>query len=459
MLLTGSLGNMNAALTLAVAVGLTSGCDQSELDKSAPPATSVEEGSLRSPPMTDATKPGTEAFIPADAAEATALGTQQVIDANNDFAIAMFHQMNSDEEAGNIVFSPYSLTSAMSLGYLGATGQTFSEIQQVFHLPSIDTLLPNTAALYNQINQPNADFDLTTSNALWVTKDLVPAPLYIEQVERYLGSQITTLDFASDPELARQTINQAIAKDTHNLIPNLLPKLSLNRSTEGVLTNAVYFKGDWVNKFQSEHTKPRPFHTFAASEQVLEPPVIDMMYQNDTFKYFEDNELQVIELPYQGQRLSMQIILPKSPDRQSLNTVTQALTTEKMNTWRSQSHYESIDLFLPKFKLNSRHGSLVEQLSAMGMTTAFSDQAEFSNLSQSVPLKIDTVLHQALVEVNETGTEAAAATAIIMAQAASAEEEVPERILFNINHPFVFSIYDSQSGVILFMGQLLTPPK
>ena len=389
-------------------------------------------------------------FVPADDVGATAAGVERIVAANNDFAFDMYQKLSQDDD--NLLFSPYGLSSAMMLGYAAAEGQTYEEIKKVFFYPPMEEMLPNTAAIYNQLNRPNPDYSLASSNSLWVQQELSPTKNYLETVTRYLGAQVTPVDFIKDKTSARQTINKAISEQTNSRIPELLSDSAVNESTRGILTNALYFKGTWANEFFAESTKPEPFHVFESFNNKASMPTVDMMYQKNIFNYTEDQHAQVIELPYKGDSLSMMVVLPKATDKSSMDRLSASLTTGKVRTWRDQFDYKNVDLYLPRFKLNLSY-ELAEALGSMGMPTAFSAAADFSMFSPSSQLVFDKVIHQAVVEVDEMGTEAAAETALVIDASAA---EVP--VVFKADHPFIFFIYDKQINTMLFMGKMMMPP-
>ncbi len=392
-------------------------------------------------------------FVPADDVGATAEGVERIVAANNDFAFNMYQKLSQDDD--NLLFSPYGLSSAMMLGYAAAEGQTYEEIKNVFFYPPMEETLPNTAAIYNQLNRPNPDYILANSNKLWVQQELSPNKDYLDKITRYLGAQVTSVDFIKDRVSARQTINKVISDQTNAQIPELLSDSAVNESTRSILTNALYFKGTWVNGFFAESTKPEPFRVFKSSNNQASMPTVDMMYQNNIFNYTEDQQAQIIELPYKGDSLSMMVVLPKATDKLSMERLSASLTTDKVRTWRDQFDYRNVDLYLPKFKLDLSY-ELAEVLSSMGMPTAFSAAADFSVFSPSSQLVFDKVIHQAVIEVDEMGTEAVVATALAMDVSAAEEPVVP--VVFKADHPFIFFIYDKQINTVLFMGKMMMPP-
>ena len=375
-------------------------------------------------------------------------GIAEVVTANNQFAIDMYQQINgkSEQVDENVFFSPYSLSTAMAMLYAAAEGETKAQIQKTFHYPSMDVLNPNSAALYNQFNKLNPDYKLATANDLWMQQGLRPNQNYLDTVQHYYSGQVTALDFEGSPDPARQTINKKIADKTKQLIPELLPKGSIKSDTAVVLTNAVYFKGDWTLPFMAERTSAQPFYN-----AIGRTSTVQMMEQQSYFDYYEDKHIQVVQLPYKGDDLSMLVVLPKFNHKLAMQQLAKSLNATKIKQWRSGLVRQEVDLQLPKFKLDARY-QMKTLLADMGMPKAFNNGAEFNLYADGPPIKLDEVYHQAVVTVDEKGTEAAAATAIVgMYTGMSYPAE------FKADHPFMFMIKDNKTGAILFLGQVNKP--
>lgn len=397
-------------------------------------------------------------FVAADDLQATTDGIENIADANNTFAIKMYQQLTQEESMDNLVFSPYSISSAMTLGYIGASGRTYDEIQRVFDYPQVDQMLPNAAALYNQLNRPNLNYSLSSVNELWTQKGLSSNSNYLDEVSRYLGGNVASLDFVNDSDAARQTINQSIAKQTNNLIPEMLSVDDIDQTTRTVLTNALYFKGAWKNEFYDGFTEPMPFRTFEQANNANSESVVDMMYQNAWFDYTEDEQAQILDLSYAGDEIAMMVILPKEVSKKAFQQVTDSLSAKKMTAWQAQFTDKDVNLYFPKFKMDTKDATMADKLITMGMPSAFEDTANFSEFSHDFKLRFNKVIHQAVIIVDEVGTEATAATIIEMVADASAEEEEPIiPIEFKADHPFIYTIYHKPTNTILFMGQMLKP--
>lgn len=416
---------------------IASGCSNGLLNATAPSANSSA--------MTDKVdnKNTNSDFKAADDSTSTAAGIAQVVNANNKFAISLYQQLHAqpDQADSNVFFSPYSLSSAMAMLYAAAQGETQQQIKDTFNYPALATLNPNSAALYNQFNSPNPDYTLTTINDLWMQQGRSPKQDYLDTVQRYYGGQVTELDFNNRPEPSRQQINQTISEYTKQMIAELLPNGSITSDTSTVLTNAVYFKGDWQSAFNG--SKDYLFNNIDGTTST-----IDMMYQLDSFNYTEDQQVQVLELPYKGDNLSMLVVLPKSKDKSALQTLVKNLSSTQISQWTDKLEQKEVMLDLPKFTLKQSY-KMKPILADMGMPIAFGNQADFSLFNEDLPLSVSDIFHEAVIEVDEKGTVAAAATgSVVTVVSARYEAE------FLANHPFMFIIKDNQSDAILFLGQV-----
>ncbi|RSC24206.1 serpin family protein [Acinetobacter sp. FDAARGOS_515] len=390
-----------------------------------------------------------DGFIAADDSTSTPDGIEKVINANNQLAVDMYQQINGqpDQVDKNVFFSPYSLSTAMAMLYAAAEGETKAQIQKTFYYPSMDVLNSNSAALYNQFNKPNPDYKFATVNDLWMEQGLTPTKSYVDTVQRYYGGQVTNLDFESNPNPSRLIINKKIAQHTNQLIPELLPKGSIKPITVAVLTNAIYFKGDWKVPFEVQSTTEQPFYNHIGTS-----PNIKMMQLQEHFGYSEDKQVQVVQLPYKGDDLSMLVVLPKSKDKAAMQQLVQDLSADTIKQWSKDLVTQEVNVHLPKFKLEASY-QMKNLLTDMGMPRAFEKGAGFNLFDNSPPIKIDDVYHKAVVIVDEKGTEAAAATGIVAdATAASAPPPV-----FKADHPFLFMIKDNKTDAILFLGQVNKP--
>ncbi len=372
-----------------------------------------------------------------------------VVEANNKFALDLYLEYKSEE--GNIFFSPYSISTALAMTYEGAKGQTAEEMQSVFYFPKDDTIRRSGYAnLYNEINKKDKKYKLHTANALWAQKDYPFLEEYFKIVEEYYKGKVTNLDFEKDPESARATINNWVEDQTNNKIKNLIPSGLLNTLTRLVLTNAIYFKGEWVKQFNKDETQEQNFRV--SPDDIVKVQMMQRTDDKSIFNYSENNKLQILEMPYSGEELSMLILLPKDDDLKGLEN---SLTVKQLSKWRKDLKEQRVNIFLPRFKFETKY-FLADTLKEMGMPTAFSPAADFSGMTGKKDLFISQVIHQAFVEVNEEGTEAAAATAVIMEKGLSVSHRMS---VFKADHPFIFLIQEKATGNILFFGRVTNPSK
>lgn len=382
----------------------------------------------------------------ADDISSTQSGIQEVVNANNQFAFELYSGLNKEQD-GNIFYSPYSISAAIAMTYEGAKGQTADEMKSVFHFPESNILRPNFAAIYNNINKKDKEYKLSTGNALWAQQDYQFLPDYLETVEKYYGGKATNLDFVEESEKSRQTINSFIEQQTNDKIKDLIPPGVLNAYTRLVLTNAIYFKGTWVKQFDKSDTRDQDFTTI--SGQKVKTPMMQLTGDDAEFNYAETDDIQILEMPYEGEDLSMLVLLPKE---NNLETVEESLTNQKLSEWKNMLSEQRVDIYVPKFKFETKY-FMVETLSNIGMPTAFTGAADFSGMDGTQDLLIQNVIHQAFVEVNEEGTEAAAATAVVV----GIESVGPRIPIFRADHPFIFIIQEKGTGNILFMGRVADP--
>jgi len=381
-----------------------------------------------------------------DDSEATELGVQEVVDANNQFAIDMYSEIKDGGE--NVFFSPYSISNGFAITYEGSRGETADEIKSVLHFPDDDIILRSSyARLHNMLNKPNDNYELSVANAFWAHEDYPFLEEYKDLIQKYYAAGIENLDFVGETEKSRVTINDWVEKQTRNKIKDLIPLGVLSSDTRFVITNAIYFRGFWTNKFDKSETKEEDFRL--TSGETVKVPMMRLEDDDLEFNYTETDEAQVLELPYKGGDLSMVILLPKNDDIAGLES---SLNSQKLEEWRSGFIGRTVYVYLPKFKFETKY-FLKDILYEMGMPLAFGREADFSGMDGSQMLFIDKVIHQAFVEVDEEGTEAAAATAIIGALKAGP----PSHIEFRADHPFIFLIQEKSTGNILFMGKVGNP--
>jgi serpin B len=375
--------------------------------------------------------------------------------ANNRFAFDLYSHLAKDpKNAGsNLFFSPFSISSALAVTYEGARGSTSDEIRSVFHFPENTSLLRRGySTTITDINRQNASYTLLTANALWAEKTYRFLPGYINTAQMYSSANTTNLDFINDPDVSRTTINRWVEEKTRNTIKDLVPPGAISPMTRLVITDAVYFKGTWVSQFDKNKTRNADFRL--SSGKSIPVPMMERTDEDAVYPYAETGTVHLIKIPYEhgtGNELSMLILLPKNDD---LAAAEKYLDPDKLSELQNSSASRRVMVYIPKFTLETKY-SLGKTLTEMGMPTAFGD-ADFSGMDGTKYLYIQEIIHQAYVEVNEEGTEAAAATAVIMRGkgAAPSEGSVP---VFRADHPFIFLIQDNTSGNILFMGRVENP--
>jgi serpin B len=380
---------------------------------------------------------------------------RSVVSANNRFALTLYSNLRKDAKYTNktLFFSPFSISSALALTYEGARGSTADEIQSVFFFPNdSNQRRSGFGKLYSDINQGNSQFILKTANALWAEKTYPFLPDYINTARVYYQANATNLDFINQPDNSRITINTWVEDQTNNKIKDLISRGGINPLTRLVITNAVYFKGMWAKPFDKNETRDDIFNV----TQGKTVPV-RMMIKTDkesVFRYTETDILQVLEMPYatnSKKQVSMIVLLPKN---NNLTSVEESITVEQLSELKNSSIRQRVNVIFPKFRFETRYG-LPGTLISMGMPTAFTDRADFSGMDGTRNLFIGDVIHQAFIEVNEEGTEAAAATGVTMQYTSIRNESsVP---VFRADHPFIFIIQDSENGNILFLGRVTDP--
>lgn len=373
--------------------------------------------------------------------------TATIVEGNTAFALDLYRQLSTSQ--GNLFFSPYSISNALAMTYAGARDQTAAEIAQVFHFQlEPNRLHPAFTELIAALEPDHAStYQLAISNRLWGQKNYGFLPEFLNLLERYYSAPLQKVDFINATENARLTINAWVEQQTQNKIQDLLSQGILDSATRLVLTNAIYFQGNWLVPFDASQTQNQPF--YLSSGETIEVP---MMHQMEYWNYAPLDGLQVLELPYQGETLSMVILIPEQSD--GLAALEQQLTPDHLQQWLvAAQEYPmmmdggSVSVWLPKFKLTSTF-ELKDTLSAMGMPQAFTN-ADFSGMNGQRDLVISQVIHKAFVEVNEQGTEAAAATAVLTTRGGTQN--------CRIDRPFIFLIRDRDSGSILFLGRVVNP--
>jgi serpin B len=376
-----------------------------------------------------------------------------IADGNNVFALDLLHQLGAG--SGNLFYSPYSISSALAMTWAGARGETESQMADVLRI-SLDqaALHPAFNALMQTLDsraeadgiEPDKAFKLNIANALWGQEGFTFLKEFLDKLALNYGAGMYLVDFQANPEGARKDINDWVSRETEEKIKDIVPPGAIDAMTRLVLANAIYFKADWASEFNKDETSNQDFHL--ADGGTVSVPT---MFQNGSFRFTAGNTLKAIELPYAGNQLSMVILLPHEGQLDAIQT---GLDSAGLETLLNSMAYQDVNLYLPKFKYEYSL-SLAETLIRMGMTDAFDPGlADFSGMDGVRDLFIGDVLHKAFVAVDEAGTEAAAATVVIM-ELTSIQEGAP--LEFRVDRPFLFVIRDIPTGTILFVGRVMNP--
>ena len=331
---------------------------------------------------------------------------------NTAFAMALYQQLRG--ESGNLFYSPYSISLALAMTYAGAGGQTAAQIAEVMQYRlAQDALHPAFNALDQELASRKIDpeaglgkgFQLNIANSLWGQKDYAFNQEFLDRLAMNYGGGMRLVDYLHDTERARLNINAWVSDQTEEKIQDLIPRGALNMETRLVLANAIYFNAAWARPFEALNTREQPFTTLEGSEVSA-----SLMNQTENFRYASGTGWQAVELPYEGHQMSMVVLLP---EREGFTDFEAGLDEGQMQTILDKMSSVKVDLYLPKFTTESEF-ALSKTLRAMGMLDAFSMAADFSGMTDTDELFISEVLHKAFVDVDEEGTEAAAATAVIM---------------------------------------------
>jgi serpin B len=355
------------------------------------------------------------------------------------------HLAGSD---GNLIVSPFNIAAALSMALAGAQGRTAEEIQSVLHVqsgPSYDASLGTLLADLAKAGNAGRN-ELLMANGLWVQKGFELRAAFEKTLADNYRAPLAPVDFIGNSEAARSQINGWTEEHTKGKIKNLFPA-TFNIQTRLVLTSTIYFYGKWQDPFVPTRTQPAPFTLSNGTATEAK-----FMNQTSHFEYAETASAQILEMRYAGTGMAFDVLLPKTVGE--LPEVEKSLTPENLAGWLGQLSTRNVQVSLPKFRAEASF-SLVKTLSMMGMPTAFTGHADFSGMSSKDRLSISEVVHKSFVDVSEEGTEAAAATGIaVLAAAMRAPDKV---VVFRADHPFIFLIRDTRTGVILFIGRLMDP--
>jgi len=370
----------------------------------------------------------------------------EVTAGNTSFALDLYRQIKGEE--GNLFFSPYSISTALSMAYAGARGETEKQMMKAMHISLAQEKLHSAMSeLQESMNkvQEKGKVEILIANSLWPNADDKFTKEFLQLLGKYYKSSITPLNYTRHSEEARETINQWVEDKTKDKIKDLIKPGILNALTRLVIANGIYFKANWKSEFKKEDTRNMPFHVTAV--KTVSCP---MMFQKQRFNYYADSEIQAVEMPYVGEQISMLVLMPRKID--GLNQLEESLTRTNLNQWINRLRKIRLEVFFPKFTMISEF-DLSKNLISLGMVDAFNpNRADFSGMDGTRNLYISAVVHKAFVDIDEKGTEAAAATAVgIMTTSMPLE--------FRADHPFLFIIRHNATGAILFAGRVMDPTR
>ena len=388
----------------------------------------------------------TAVSLQARSAESTEMKT--LVEGNTAFALQLYGQLRSTD--GNLALSPYSISSALAMTYAGARGDTARQMEQALHFDQCKTGVHELfGGLDAELKAAQGSNELSIANSLWPQEKYPFREEFLSLLKKDYGATVTPLNYERETEAARATINKWVDERTRHKIDEIIGPRVLDRLTRMVLVNAIYFKGTWATPFPESATQPDKFY-----EKPDTAITMPFMHKRGRFNYGENDQLQLLALPYVGRQLEMIMLLPRGRD--GIGQLENSLTAASLSTWTSGMRSQQVEVALPKFKMSSGF-MLAQALKALGLQDAFDPgRADFSGMDGRAHwLYFSEVLHKAYIDVNEKGTEAAAATAVVMVGSAARPVEPPR--VFRADHPFLFLIRDSTTGSILFMGRVTKP--
>ena len=374
-----------------------------------------------------------------------------LVEENSAFAFDLYQLLRQGND--NVFFSPYSISQALAMTYSGARGETEKQMSDTLHFVlSQDRLHPAFNGLDIELSKrgegaqgkDEEGFRLNIVNAIWGQEDYRFLSEFLDVLAENYGAGLRAFDFVNAPEESRITINDWVSEQTEGRIEDLIPEGAIDALTRLVLTNAIYFNAAWQFPFNEDATTDGPFYLLDGGEVI-----VPMMTQTESFGYTKGDDYQAVELPYDGQELSMIILLPSDGQFENFES---SMVYQRVTEIISSLAGQQVNLTIPKFEFESEF-SLKKALTTMGMPVAFSADADFSGMTGDRDLAIDDILHKAFVSVDEAGTEAAAATAVLMTLTA-----VPAPpVVVTVDRPFIFLIRDIETGTILFIGRVVNP--
>jgi len=368
---------------------------------------------------------------------------ERLVAANNRFGLELFNQLQLKDRGKNVFYSPLSVALALLMAYNGAAGETKEAMQRTLKIDglSLNDLNEASAALINSLRSSDPKIEMAVANSLWARREVKFKEDFLERNRQFFGAEVASLDFGAPG--APGAINKWVSRNTKGKIPSIINQI--NPDDVMFLINAVYFKGQWENKFKKELTKNEPFYSLTGPQKE-----VPMMSQSGDYQYYRGDKFQAIRLFYAAKGASLDLFLPDKDS--SIDDLLKKLSPEQCERWMGSFHQAPGDIKIPRFKMDYE-SSLNDPLKAMGMGVAFvGGKADFSGMREQNDLNISEIRHKAFVEVNEEGTEAAAATSVAVAASA-----VIQPFSFKADHPFLMMIRDQRTEGILFMGVVVDP--
>ena len=441
------------ALMLPLAF-LCAACDPKPPAATSSGAPVTPPSSATSPSGADSSTPG-DTTAPAPSVAPPAPGEVGGL-AKSSNALAFDLYAKARAQGGNLALSPISISTALTMTWAGARGETAAQMKKVLHAEGEPTPAMDVAGkLLASFGNADSKVTLRVANRLFGEKTYAFERAFLDRTKAAFGAPLEGLDFQHAAEPSRIHINDWVAKQTQDRIKDLIPSPAITPDTRLVLTNAIYFLGDWMTPFKKEATRPAPFHATATATSD-----VPTMNQVAHFRFAATDGVKLLEMPYEGGEVAMMFVLPDGPA--GLDAVEKRLSPEALDTWVRAMQHEQVIVALPRFEINpARSLALADTLKALGMPLAFDpDKADFTAIANPPKpadrLYISQVFHKAFVKLDEKGTEAAAATAVVMARAGSAAPSKPPSE-FRADHPFLFVLRHVKSGAILFMGRVSDP--
>ena len=409
--------------------------------------TEKQGGTLPSTPTVTAISTVTETpNVAVTTSEQYSSANISIANSINNFTFKTYSLLSN--ESGNLFFSPFSISTALSMAAEGAGGKTLQEMRNILELSNdLSANRKGFESLLDNLNMRNASYNLSIADAIWIEKTFSVKQEFSNVLSTYYHALAQQADFANNPDGERKNINSWVASKTNNKILDLIPQGGLDSYTRLVIVDAIYFKGNWAQQFNKSDTQNATF--FISQSKSVSTPMMHIS-KSENASYYSDNELKALEMDYQGDNLSMLILLP-NPNH-NLSEVEEGLSSTKISGIRAQFVPQPVQVWLPRFSM-TKSKEMSDLLKELGMKSAFDPYiADFSGINSTEGLYISDVFHKAFINVNETGTEAAAATSIVVG--ITAIGILPE---FRADHPFLFFIIDKHTGSILFMGRVADP--